>query len=214
MPLTQRILQFGIVTLGVSAAVYAILKMSETETMILPIWLLITPVVVFMCIISYGLGAAIKHLFHSDFHSITFTSMVVIFFVGIYAALEYKPTIKITIANGYTGEVKLFVSNDSLEDHKILVNNFGVGYITKKDFDNGFYPKIVCGSDEITKSIKEYSKGTFLSTTPEKYSFNYLSFIVPGGSKDSPNDIDYLVKIGALDTLRLPFVSLHHASNR
>ena len=197
-------IQISIIILGVGALIYGILKMSETKTMILPSWVIAIPITVIVCAVSYGLGAVAKNLLHSDFHQMTFASIVMIIFVSVYAAVEYKPTLRIVIAENYTGEVKLFLSNNTVEDSKILVNNFGVGYITKKDFDNGFSPKILRGTIEITKDVKEYSKGIFANTPAENYSFQYFSFVIPGSSKDVANNIEYLVKIGAVDTLRLP----------
>lgn len=200
----KRKVQFGIILLGFIALIYGILIMSETKTMILPLWFVITPVVIIVCAISYGLGVVTKYLLRSDLYRMTFASIIIIIFVGVYGVVEYKPTLKIIIAENYTGEVKLFVSNDSIEECEIPVSNFGVGYITNKDFEKGFYPKILRGAIEITKNINEYSKGVFTTTTAVSYSVKYLSFVIPGSSKELDNDIDYLIKTGALDTLRLP----------
>jgi hypothetical protein len=198
-------IQIIIMVLGVAALTCGISKMSlETTTMILPAWLIITIVSSGVCAISVGIGLLAKHLLNSDWHQLTFASIIIIIIVGIYSTIEYKPTLKIFVSPEYAGEVKLFVSRDAVEKYDITVNNFGIGYISINDFDKGFYPKIVKGHTDISKKIMEYRKGTSLNSLSDSYSFKYLSFDIPGDSNALTDNIDDLLRIGAIDTMLLP----------
>ncbi len=91
-----------------------------------------------------------------------------------------------------------------VESHNINVNNFGIGYISLNDYKHSFYPKIAKGKNDITREIKAYNKGKSLNRFSDIYTFSYLSFIVPGQQTDPADERDYLLKVGAIDTGRLP----------
>lgn len=197
-------IQIIIIALGVAASVYGISKMSgETTTMILPVWVIVLGVSLVVFAASVGIGLLAKHLLHSDWHPLTFVAIIIIIVVGIYATFEYKSTLNISVLSDYAGEVKLFVSKDNVEGHNITVNSYGIGYITRKDFEKGFYPRILRGQSDITKEIKAYSKGSVLNSLSDSYSFNFLSFVVSGRSDHLVSDIDDLLRIGAIDTMQL-----------
>jgi hypothetical protein len=201
----KRIIQIVIIVLGIVASVYGISKMlSETITMILPPWLIVGVVSLIVGVAAVGIGFLIKRLLNADWHSLTFASIIIIIIVGIYAIAAYKPTMRIVVLSNYSGEVKLIVAKNTTEKHEIQVDSFGIGYITRKDFDEGFYPRIIKGSADITKAVKEYSKGTFATSASMSYSLDYLSFVIPGSSTQLVSDIDELIRIGAIDTMRLP----------
>lgn len=201
MKLTTQIV---VIAPGIAAVVYGISKMTtETTTMILPAWLIIVVVTLAACTVSIGIGWLAKHLLNSDWHLLTFTSICLITIVGIYSIVDYRPTLNIVVLPDYAGEVKLFVSNDDVERRDIPVNSAGIGYITEKDFDGGFYPKILKGKSDISKSVNEYNKGSYLNNLSDNYSFKYLSFIVPGRSSSLDWNMDDLLRRGAIDTNRL-----------
>ncbi len=115
---------------------------------------------------------------------------------------QYKPTYEIIVPDNYFGEVRLFVSNEARND--FTINKYGVGYIDKNTFDNGFYPRIFRKKINITKQIKGYSKGAFAATQVSNYSYEYLSFSIPVKVENiDDRDIEELIKIKAIDTARL-----------
>ena len=205
-------IQVAIVALGVGAFAYGVSKMAaETVTMIMPEWIIIVAVSLVGFLVSMGIGFFVKHLLDSNWHPVTFTAIVLLIIVGIYSIVDYKPTLKIFVLPDYAGEVKLVVSRDKVERHDISVNSFGIGYITRRDFENGFYPKIVKGQKDISKEIKEYSKGSTLSSQSDSYSsysFEFLTFVVPGRSDHAVKETDDLLRNGAVDTMRLPRINV------
>jgi hypothetical protein len=201
----KKTIEGAIIALGVGALAYGISKMAaETTTMILPVWLVIAVVSLVVCAASMGIGLLVKYSLRSKWHPLTFASMVLIIVVAIYSAVEFKPTLNIIVSSGYAGEVRLFVARDNVERRDIAVNSFGIGYITMKDFEKGFYPKIMKGQRDISKDIHEYSKGASLNSLSNTYSFKYLAFVVPGQPNQTVNDIDSLLRVGGIDTGRLP----------
>lgn len=210
----KRIIQIVIIVLGIVASVYGISKkLSETVTMILPPWLIVGTISLIVGVAAVGIGFVIKRLLNADWHSLTFASIIIIIIVAIYAIAAYKPTMRIVVLSNYSGEVKLIVAKNSIEKREIQIDSFGIGYITRKDFDEGFYPRIVKGSVDITKAVKEYSKGSFATSATMRYSLDYLSFVIPGPSILSGSDIDELIRVGAIDTMRLPGSSISASTN-
>ena len=106
----------------------------------------------------------------------------------------------VVIPEGYVGEIRLLVSNEN----DFSINNYGIGYIDRKTFDEGFYPKIIKGGNDITKQVKEYSKGALATSSGDVYSYEYLSFsVLAKGEHVENKDIEELIKIKAIDTSRL-----------
>lgn len=193
-------LQIFIITLGILSLCLGIWQMSKTTTMILSTWflvLLFLPIVLFTAFI---LGYLVKILFKSKWYTITFASIFTIIICSIFYISQYKPTYKVIIPENYTGEVKLFVSNEKEND--FTINNYGVGYIDKETFDKGFYLKIIKGNNDITKQVKEYSKSSWATTQTTNYTFEYLSFYL-SSKKIQNKDVEELLKVKAIDTARL-----------
>jgi hypothetical protein len=210
----KRIIQAVILVLGVVAMVYGISKMSsETTTMILPAWFTIGVVSLIVTGASIAIGVLVKRLLNFDWYPLTFASIIIIIIVGIYAVLAYVPKLHIVVLSSFSGDVKLIVSKDAIEKNEIVVDSLGIGYITRKDFEEGFYPRIVKGNTDITKEVKEYSKGALATSSSVSYSLEYLSFVIPGKSNQLVSDIDELIKSGAIDTMRLPNKSGSTLSN-
>lgn len=84
------------------------------------------------------------------------------------------------------------------------INEFGIGYINQKTFENGFHPTVIKGKKNITKQVKSYSNGTFVSVGTHNISLNYVSFIIPGNKKETEDfSIDELIDKKAIDTTRI-----------
>lgn len=149
--------QFIIIALGILSLGVCIWQMLQMKTMILSPWLLVALYLAIVLCISFLVGFIAKKILCSNWHTRTFASIIIIIICGIYYSSEYKPTYTIVIPENYVGEVKLFVSNEKENDFKI--NEYGIGYINKKTFDNGFYPKLMQGNNNITDEVNGYAKG-------------------------------------------------------
>ena len=203
-------LQVSIIVIALITLAAAIFKMSaETTTIILPLWLVISAVSSVACVVSIGIGVFLKDLLRSGWHQLTFASICLLVIAGVYLIVKNKPTLNVIIPPSYGGEIKLLVSTDSIETDVVIVNLYGIGYITKKDFERGFYLKILKGGVDVSKQVKEYSKESSLNSLSDRYSFDWLSFSVLGRSSTRAGDIDELLRTGAIDTLRLPRKSVH-----
>ncbi|WP_316784413.1 hypothetical protein [Pedobacter frigiditerrae] len=128
-----------IIILGVLSLGFGSFKMLQTETMILPSWFLVLIYLPCTLLISLILGYLAKKMLNSKWWTITFTSIFVIIFCSIFYLSEYRPNKIITIPQSYVGEVRLFVSNE--EENDFFINKYGIGYINKKTFDQGFIQK-------------------------------------------------------------------------
>jgi hypothetical protein len=204
MSAKDKRIQVILIFLALVSLTYGILKMArETTTMILPVWMVVVFITSILCLASAGLGLMIKNILGSRWHQMSFAAIMIIAVVGIYAVVDFKPTLNIIVPVGYSGTVNLYVSKDDGDSRDITVNSFGVGYISKSEFEKGFYPSIAKGGRDISKQINEYSKGQSLNALSNIYSFRYLSFVVLGQSGRVEIDIDELLKIGAIDTAQL-----------
>lgn len=196
----RRIIQIILPILAIFLLGAGIWQMLQTKTMILSPWFLVVISLPSTLLLSFALGFTLKKLLNSKWQTLTFTSMFIIIFCSIFYISEYKPVYIIVIPKNYVGEIRLFLSNDN----DFSINRYGIGYIDMKTFNDGFYPKIIQGGNDITKRVKEYSKGALVTTSEDVYSFEYLSFyILDIGKKVESKDIEELVKIKAIDTTRL-----------
>lgn len=191
-----------IIALGIFSLCVGIWQMLQTKTMILPSWCLLLLTLPCTLLVSFGLGIVVKKILNSKWQALTFASIFVIIFCSIFYIIEYRPVYTVVIPEGYVGEVKLLVSDEKEND--FFINNYGIGYIDRKTFDEGFYPKIVKGDSDITIQVKEYSKGALATTPDDIYSYEYLSFsVLDKGDSLEDKDIEELIKIKAIDTTRL-----------
>lgn len=195
-------LQTIIIVLGILSLVIGIRQMLQTRTMILPSWFLVLLFFPSMMCVSIVLGYLAKKITKSKWHTLTLASIFVTVFCSIFYISEYRPNQSIIIPESYVGEVRLFVSNEKKND--FVVNKYGIGYIARETFNRGFYPKIIKGANDITKQIKEYSKGGLATTQEDLYSYEYLSFFVlVKGQNVEDNSVEELINIKAIDTTRL-----------
>ena len=174
--------------------------MLQTKTMILPSWFLVAISLPGTLLLSFAFGFILKKLLNSKWQTSIFTSIFVIIFCSIFYISEHKPVYIIIVPKNYVGEVRLFLSNKN----DFSINEYGIGYIDRRTFNDGFYPKIIQTGNDITKQIKEYGKGASATTSEDAYSFNHLSFhILDSGKKVDGKDIEELIRIKAIDTARL-----------
>jgi hypothetical protein len=144
-------IQLLIIVLGVVSLVVGIRQILQMPIMILPSWfLLLFPLPITLCC-SFALGYMAKKVMNSKWQSSTFAAIFVIIFCSIFYIIQYKPIYRIVIPKSYAGEVRLLVSNEKEND--FFINKYSIGYIDKKTFDEGFYPKIIKGNNDITKQV-------------------------------------------------------------
>lgn len=145
------------------------------------------------------LGYVARNILNSKWQTLTWASIFIILFCSVFYISEYKPTYEVVIPGEYSGEVRLLVSRG--QGSNFVINKYGIGYIDRKTFDGGFYPKIIRGDRDITKQVKEYGKGALATTAEDIYSYEYLSFFVGGsGHVAEEKGIEELIKINAIDT--------------
>jgi hypothetical protein len=195
-------LQIAIGTIGLISTAIGIWTLLQTPTMILTPLFLVGLYLPIAFIISLIVGFLIKVLLKSSWHTLTFAALTMTVICLTFYGSQYKPSYKIIIPETYVGEVKLLLSNETENDFK--VNNFGIGYISKKTYENGFRPTIIKSGQDISKQITGYSTGSHATTSSSNLSLDYLSFEIPG-KVDSTFVIDFdcLLKLKAIDTKRL-----------
>lgn len=191
------IILLGIVSLG-----SGIWQMLQTATMILPPWFLVLFYVIITFCVSFILGFLVKKILKSRWYTLTFTSIFIIIACCVFCISQYRASYEIIVPDNYVGEIKLFVSNEKKND--FAINKYGIGYIDIETFNKGFYPKIIKEKVDITKQVKEYSKGALATMPKDVYSYEYLSFsIMVKGESIKDKDIEELIRIKAIDTNRL-----------
>ncbi|MBB5648262.1 hypothetical protein [Pedobacter cryoconitis] len=191
-----------IIFLGIVSLIFSGRQMLQTKTMILPSWFLTLFFLLITLCVSFALGVLAKKMLNSKWQTRTFASIFAIAISLIYYVSQYRSAYTVFIPKDYVGEVRLLVSNEKEND--FFVNKYGIGYINRTTFDEGFYPKIIKGDNDITKQVKEYSKGALATTSEDVYSYEYLSFSVPAKTENiEDKDIEELIKIKAIDTTRL-----------
>lgn len=155
-------LQIGIGVIGLLSIWIFIKTILQIPTIILSPWFLVEIYLTISLAISFIIGYFIKVFSKSSWHTLTFTALVMIIFCLIFYICQYKPKYRINIPDNYIGNVALLVSNEQENDFK--VNDFGIGYINKKTFENGFRPTIIKHGLDITNQISGYSKSSYAST--------------------------------------------------
>jgi len=201
-PMTKSKLQIAIVITGLISTGLGIRTMLQIPTMILAPWFLVglyLPIAFFIALLA---GFLAKTLLKSGWHVLTFTSIAMTVICLAFYISEYKPTYKIIIPDNYTGEVKLLVTDGKSNDFNI--SKFGIGYINQQTYKNRFRPIIIKGQQDISKEIRNYSIGSYVTTSMSNVSFNYVSLEIPG-KHETPEitSVDSLIALKAIDTTRL-----------
>lgn len=191
-----------IILLGIVSSGFGIWQMLQTATMILSPWFLVLFYLVITFCVSFILGFLVKKILKSRWYTLTFTSIFIIIACSVFCISQYRTSYEIIVPDNYVGEIKLFVSNEKKND--FAINKYGIGYIDIETFNKGFYPKIIKEKIDITKQVKEYSKGALATMPEDVYSYEYLSFsIMAKGESIKDKDIEELIRIKAIDTNRL-----------
>jgi energy-coupling factor transporter transmembrane protein EcfT len=99
--------------------------------------------------VSLLIGFLIKKLLKSNWHTLTFISIMLSVICLSFYASQFKSSYEIIVPNNYVGEVKLILSNEKENDFKI--NNYGIGYISQTTYENGLQPSIIINGEHITK---------------------------------------------------------------
>jgi hypothetical protein len=195
-------LQIAIGTIGLISTAIGIRTMLQTPTMILTPWFLVGLYLPIAFVVLLVVGFFTKAILKSSWHTLTFTALTMTVICLTFYASQYKPSYKIIIPDGYIGEVKLLLSNENENDFR--VNNFGIGYINQKTFENGFRPTIIQRRQDISKQITGYSTGSYATTSSSNLALDYLSFEIPGKVDSSAiPDFDNLLQLNAIDRKRL-----------
>ncbi len=192
--------QIAIGTIGIISTATGIWTMLQTPTMILSPLFLVGLYLPIAFIVSLVIGFLTKALLKSSWHTLTFTALIMTVICLTFSASQYKSSYVIIIPDKYVGEVKLLVSNEKENDFKI--NNYGVGYISQKTYENGFRPTIIKYGKDISKEVTGYSTGSYSS---RDLSVDYISFLITGkiDSTTEHNNFDSLIIHNAIDTKRL-----------
>ena len=198
----MRKILFLLPVFSVIVLLYACVSMLETPTMILPSWILLMFYLIIVLGVSFLVGGLLKKILRSDLPLYSFASIFVFVTALTYIILNYRPTFRITFPVEYVGQVKLFATDKPVGKTDLNINQYGVGYISKENYEEGFYPKIFKGGRDITSEIKAYYKSSFQSGSTVGYQLDYLSFQV-GPDSEQKLDINQLIKLNAIDTARL-----------
>jgi hypothetical protein len=182
--MTDRTLKitFGLISLLLLATL--VYKLTAIPGgMILPGWFLGGMLLVGVIIVGLVLTGLLKLLFKK-------TSFLALFFIVSTAAFSflhyyfYSPKLKITIPNGYCGQISLVKSNAS--NNVLTVDSNGIGYLTKWTFDKLYLKPTVIQQDgkNIDKNLVGFNPSTFFgirkSCCIEGQEIESLSFeIVP-----------------------------------
>jgi len=194
--------QIAILTLGLLTTGLGVWTMLQIPTHILPSWYLVLIFLPITLLVAFGLGFLIKSLFKIRWHTLTITSIIMAVTCLSFYISEFRPSHTINIPNNYVGEVKLLVTDEANNDFNI--NEFGIGYINQNTFENGFRPTVIKDKENITKQIRSYSRGAFVSTETHNISLEFVTFIVPGNKTTIEYfSIEELIDKKAIDTTRI-----------
>jgi hypothetical protein len=132
--------QIIIISIGLIAIGLAIKTMLNMRTVIMTPLSLVVSYTPLLLLVSFGLGLIIKKVTKGTASKLTYTSIIATIFSIVYIYSEYMPTRDIVVPANYSGNVKLFLSTEDKDDFNI--NNYGIGYISKHTYQNGFRPSV------------------------------------------------------------------------
>ena len=196
-------LQVFIFIIGLVALGLGIKTMLQTPTLILTsqfLVLLYTPI---LLVLSLGLGFGIKKGLNSNWHTLTFSSIIIIVVCGTFFLTQHRSNELIEIPPNYKGQVYLILSNE--QHHDFEISEQGIGYITEQSMKDGFMPTVYQDGTEISDQIKGYAygSGTF-NFNEQTGSLDYVKFEIHGGPEawNAPR-VNDLIKSGAIDLARV-----------
>jgi hypothetical protein len=198
--------QIAIIIIGLISLGLGIKSMLRVPTVILPPWFLVLLYVPIIVGFSFFLGLLIKALIKIEASKLTYTSFFVTIFSLAFYISEYKPTYEIIVPEKFNGVVNLYLSKEEKNDFRL--NSFGIGYICKKTFYNGFKPKAIKNGHDITNELSDFYSGT-VSSVGKNGNFGpyqYLSFKISPHAIDTStltNNLQKMIELNILDTTRI-----------
>jgi hypothetical protein len=197
----QRIIQlFAVVAIGVGVK-----TMLDVPTVILPSWFLVLIFLPVTIGVSFLLAAFTKN-FTMDYMSLLTLAAIYGAILSLsYYVSEYKPTYEIVVHEKFVGAAHIFLSDEG--ESEFILNEFGVGYISRERMMKGFRPRVIKNGDDITDKITSLYHGSVASSSIEGVPigpYTYLSFTIPGQPSDSlGSDLPRLIEVGAIDTTKM-----------
>lgn len=196
------LVDYILISIGLVSTGIGVRTMLEIPTVILSGWFLVIMYVSIALLLSLEFGALFCALTKFKINLLSATSIILtIACLGFYIS-EYRPTYTINIADNFTGEVKLFRS--TLNNNKLSLNNYGVGYITDKTYRNGFRPIVIKNGRDITKECETIVKGNAVSAGINGSSygpFSYVGFTIGGNTVDTIwTDLKKAIELKVIDT--------------
>ena len=196
------LVDYILILMGLVSAWLGVRTMLKIPTVILSGWFLVILFGGILLLLSFGLGALFSSLTKSKIHLLSSTSIIVtIVCLGFYIS-EYRQTYTINIADNFIGEVKLFRS--TLNNNRLSLNKYGVGYITDKTYQKGFKPIVIKNGRDITKECKTIVQGNVASAGVDGSSFgpfSYVGFTVGDNTTDTLwTDLEKAIELKIIDT--------------
>lgn len=167
-----------IIVLSLLAVGLGVKTMLEIPTMFVASWFLVLFYLPFLFGLSYGLGLFVKAFLKFDLSKWAYTSIVAAIISLSFYISQYKTTYEIIVPANFTGEVRLFLSNECEDDFN--VNSNGIGYISKRTFTKGFRPVVIKNGKDITKDVQDFGRGSMGGMS---YELDFISFNVTGAGK-------------------------------
>jgi hypothetical protein len=188
--------------IAVISAALGIMTMSQKTSIFFEIWFLVLISFSLLLMSSLVFGFLIKILFKSSWLSLTFTSILLAVGSLTYYLYEYKNSYTIYIPENYEGFVRLYISRDHKND--FFINDFGIGYISYRNFKRGIIPTFIKDGVDITEQIGGLSKTLYPHNYNQRYFVDYCRFNVPGTNEiNAFAEFNQLVIQNAIDTSRL-----------
>jgi hypothetical protein len=176
--------------------------MLEVQTLILPAWTLALLYGGVLLAVSFGLGALASWLTKSKLHMLTVTSIIISIVCISFYINQFRPNYDIYVADNFQGEVKLFRS--TLKTNRFTLSEYGVGYITDKEYRNGFKPTVYKNGKDITNECKNIVQGSLSFAGVDGKSvgpFSYVGFTIGDNNADTVwNDLTNVIERKMIDT--------------
>lgn len=171
---------------GLASFILGIKTMLEVQTLILPAWTLVLMYGGVLMAVSFGLGALVSLLTRSKLHTLTASSLIISIACISFYISQFKPNYEIYVADNFQGEVKLFRS--TLKRNMLNLSEYGVGYITDKEYRNGFRPTVYKNGKDITNECKNIIQGSLGFSGVDGQSlgpFSYIGFTIGDDKADT-----------------------------
>ena len=192
-------LQIFILLIGLVALGLGVKTMLQTPTLILPPQLLVLIYTPILLVLAVALGFGLKKGLNSNWHTLTFSSIIITVVCGTFFLTQHRTTEVIEIPANYKGQIYLILSNEQQNDFNITED--GIGYISEPTMRDGFMPSVFLGGTEITDQIRGYAYGSGTFNFKEQSgTVEYVNFEIAGGPErwKAPK-INDLVNSGAID---------------